>query len=169
MPDLIVSIIHWCARACAGLMATLFRAGFPELAQPWFEVCDVKRTRLEHLNHLRVDLRRNTVKAPVVDSKKHVGGSKGDPFIPVHERVIDGEAFHQRGSFGDDVIVITSLRPKQGRLQGPRIAQTRRTALTLHQYRVHTEHIGQSEEIARHGLLRQLAIKLIKLGKTRGK
>ena len=48
----------------------------------------------------------------------------------------------------------------------PWIAQPKRTAVTLHQYRVHAKHIGYGQVIVRHRLLRQLAVEAVKFVET---
>ena len=127
---------------------------------------DVEHTRLEYLHHLRVDLRWRASQAPTIDAQEHVGSRKGDALVPVNEWVIDRQTFQQRSGLGQDIVVVTRLRAEQCGLQRPWIAQPKRTAVTLHQQRVHAKHIGHGQVIVRHGLLRQLAVEAVKFVET---
>lgn len=91
---------------------------------------DVKCAGLEHLHHLGVKLSWRTLQAPAIDAQEHVGSGVGDALVTVRERVGDREAFHQRGSLGHDVIVVTGLRAEQRSFQRPRIAYPGGTAVT---------------------------------------
>jgi hypothetical protein len=73
--------------------------------------------------------------------------AKAMRLLPSYERVVDGQAFQQRSSLSHDVIVVAGLRAEQCGLQRPRVTHARRAAVTLHQHRVHAQHIGHGQVI----------------------
>jgi hypothetical protein len=93
------------------------------------------------------------VRTPRVGTEFRRFCRKGDALVPVDERMVDRQAFHQRGSLGQDVLVVAGLRPEQRGLQHSGIAHSQSAAIALHQHRVHAEHIGHGQVAARHAYL----------------
>ena len=84
----------------------------------------------------------------MVYAHKVVDGGKANTLVAVHERVVDGEALEQSGRFGDDVFVVTGLRPEQGGFQRAWIANAGRTTVAPDQDGVHAEDVGHSWKVA---------------------
>lgn len=65
------------------------------------------------------------------------------------------------------LLVIAGLRPEQRCFQCAWVTYSGRAPVALDQGRVHCEHVGYREVVARHGLFRQLTVKAVELLETR--
>ena len=82
------------------------------------------------------------MQAPAIDAQEHVGCGEGDTFVAINKWTIDRQAFQQCGRFSHNVVLVACLRAKQSGLQRTWVTHARRATVTLHQHRVHAEHVG---------------------------
>lgn len=82
-----------------------------------------------------------------VDIQKDMTDRKGYPFVAVNKRMIDEQAFHERGGFFDDVRIIAALRPKQCRFNGSEVAHTIGAAIYFDGFGMDGQNFMQSRVI----------------------
>lgn len=82
-----------------------------------------------------------------VDIQKDMTDRKSYPFVAVNKRMVDEQAFHERGGFFDDVRIIAALRPKQRSFNCSEVAHTIGAAIYLDGFGVDGQNFMQSRLI----------------------
>lgn len=92
-------------------------------AQPRVERLEAELPRLEQPVDEREGVQRVGGDGQAVDGEKGVGGREVHPLVAVHEGMVLRQAFPKRRRLGEQVRVVAGLRPEQGGLEQPRVAQ----------------------------------------------
>lgn len=83
------------------------------------------------------------IQAVSVDIHKDMANRKGCPFVTISKRMVDEQAFHERGGFFGDVGIIPALRPKQHRYNGTGVAHASGAAVCLDNFGVTSQNFIQ--------------------------
>ena len=85
-----------------------------------------------------------------INTQEYVKCGECRPFVAIHKRLIDQQAFHQGASLFQNIGVIAALWPIDGRLHGPHIPDAGSSAVTFEQYGMQPKNIGSFEIIPAH-------------------
>ena len=108
---------------------------FPDLTNAEFSPCDGFRN--EPMSPKRLDFKKVRINA-----EKSVGDRETNPLISVEECVIVGERFHQRGSFVNQIVVISILRAINGGFEESAVPQSMHAPKLLDEQAVHFYRFG---------------------------